>query len=168
MFLQKKSFPDSHPELPVDPDVLQPRNLKRPPHLTAEFQVIVFLGGCLGTLARYGIMLRLPASTGTWPAATLSVNMVGAFLLGFLLEALARRGNDTGVRRLLRLAFGTGFMGAFTTYSSFAVEANLLVKHGNMTLAAIYILVSLIGGILVCTCGIWLASMGSARRRRAA
>ncbi len=166
MFLQKQTPHDSHPELPVDPDVLQPRSLKRPIHLTAELQAIVFLGGCLGTSARYGVMLRLPTFAGTWPAATFSVNIVGAFLLGFLLEALARRGGDTGMRRLLRLAFGTGFMGAFTTYSSFVVDANLLFKQGNMVLTTVYIVSSLVGGIIVCAIGIWLAQVSSERRRR--
>ena len=152
-----KQLPDTHPELPVDPDVVLPRK-RRPLHMTTEYQLVVFAGGCLGALARYGVALRYPAHDGAWPAATFAVNMLGAFVLGLLLEALARRGEDRGLHRLLRLGLGTGFIGAFTTYSTLAVDADLLVKGEHTALAAVYTLLSVAGGVILSATGIRLAA----------
>ena len=74
--------------------------------------MVVALGGAVGTLARYGLSHAVP-DTGGVPVATLVENVVGAFLLGLLLEALARSGPDVGRRRLARLGLGTGLLGAF-------------------------------------------------------
>jgi CrcB protein len=63
----------------------------------------------------------LPAGGG-FPVTTFGINVAGAFLLGALVETLARRGPDTGARRVLRLGLGTGVLGGFTTYSTLAVE----------------------------------------------
>jgi CrcB protein len=85
----------------------------------------VAAGGAVGTLLRALAEETLPARGG-FPVATLGVNLIGAFLLGALLETLARRGPDTGRRRMLRLGLGTGVLGGFTTYSTLAVEAATL------------------------------------------
>lgn len=77
----------------------------------------------MGTLIRAALSAVFPHEVGTWPWATFTINLVGAFVLSFLLEALGRRGPDTGVRRLIRLGAGTGVLGGFTTYSTFAVES---------------------------------------------
>lgn len=90
----------------------------RPLHQQPLAIGFVALGGALGALARYGVAQGL--SHGSWPWATLVVNLVGAFALGLLLEALSRSGDDFGARQRLRLTAGTGFCGAFTTYSTFA------------------------------------------------
>src|SRR5579872_7347401 len=101
--------PDSHPELPIDPDIVLPP-IYRPVHLLWEFQITVFIGGCLGALGRYGLTLRYVDRAGQWPTATFMVNLVGSCMLGMLLEGLARRGEDVGLKRLLRLGVGTGFI----------------------------------------------------------
>jgi len=149
---------DAHPELPLDPDVVQPGVYKWPPHFTPAFLLIVFIGGCLGAAARYWVALQLPTSNSSWPTATLFVNLVGAFLLGLLLEGLTRLGDDKGARRNVRLGVGTGFMGAFTTYSTFAVEVDMLIRHQQMAVAAWYTVVSVCGGIILSTLGIWIAA----------
>lgn len=154
----KAMLPDSHPELPIDPDVLQPRVFKRPVHLTIEFQATVFAGGCIGGLARYGMSLILPASDNGWPVATFVTNLVGALFLGMLLEMLVRRGDDTGKRRIIRLGVGTGFTGAFTTYSTLAVETQLLLRGDHLPEAMAYALLSMIGGIMLAALGIKLAA----------
>lgn len=148
---------DSHPELPIDPDAVRPGEYRWPPHFRLSFVTAVFVGGCLGTLCRYWISLELPTSANTWPMATFLTNLLGAFLLGFLLEGLTRTGPDTGARRIVRLAVGTGFMGAFTTYSTLAVETVLLYQHA-FPLAAGYIGASAIGGILLSAAGIQIAA----------
>jgi CrcB protein len=151
-------FPrDTHPELPLDPDDLNPGASKWPLHFMPGIQLIVFVGGCFGTLTRYQIENWLPDSSATLPYGTLLINLSGSFLLGALLESLARRGNDTGKRRLIRLGIGTGFTGAFTTYSTLAVEVALLSRHGQLELAWTYAALSVIGGLICCAAGIHLA-----------
>lgn len=161
---------DQHAELPLDPDpaATGPASTGagpagRPVHLQPRFLVLVVAGGMLGTPARYGVALALPTRTGGWPTGTLLCNLLGALLLGVLLEALLRAGTDTGWRRLVRLAGGTGFLGAFTTYSTLAVETDLLVRDGRPVLAAGYAAATVLGGLGLSAAGIALAA---ARHRR--
>ncbi len=122
------------------------------------------LGGVVGAAAREALEQALPAGNG-FPAATLVVNVTGAFLLGVILEVLVRAGDDTGRRRRGRLVAGTGFMGAYTTYSTFAVEADELVGHGHTLLAVVYVAVTVIGGLVAAGAGVTLAA-ALARQRR--
>jgi CrcB protein len=137
----------------------------RPVYLRPRPILLVVIGGALGTAARHGIADAVPATPGGWPLATLAVNLAGAFLLGVLLEALARRGPDDGWRRELRLFAGTGFCGGFTTYSAFAIELDLLLREMQPAVAAGYALASLVGGIVLTVLGIALAA-GHHRWRR--
>ena len=155
---------DTHPELPLDPDAVQPGTYKWPPHFTPASLFTVFVGGCFGAAARYWVGLQLPQPENGWPRGTLFVNLLGAFLLGLLLEGLARLGDDQDSRRSARLAVGTGFMGAFTTYSTFAVESDTLLQHGRTTLAGVYIVVTVTGGVILSTLGIWVAAAHHKRR----
>lgn len=133
-------------------------------HLSPLFLAVVLAGGSLGTLARYGLGLALPTGAGEWPTGTFTCNLLGAFLLGALLEELARRGPDAGTRRLVRLAAGTGFIGAFTTYSTLAVDTDLLVRGSHPALGAGYAVATVLAGLLMSAAGIRSAS-GRHRRR---
>lgn len=157
---------DRHPELPVDPDpsILELRQ-PRPQHAQPLLLLLVATGGFLGAAARYGVSLGLPTRTGSWPTGTFVVNLAGAFLLGVLLEALARRGPDEGCRRHVRLFLGTGFCGAFTTYSTLATETDLLIRDGASGLAFAYALISLFAGLVLTTAGIAVA-VGHHRRQQ--
>lgn len=115
---------------------------------------LVMCGGVLGAAARQAIEQALPATRRGFPAATLLINLAGAFVLGVLLEALVRSGEDAGWRRRARLVGGTGFCGAFTTYSSLAVETVQLARHGVWSTAAAYLAVSVVGGLLAAAGGI--------------
>lgn len=148
----------AHPE----PDTLGTARQHRPLHLKSSYILLVVVGGSLGTLARYGVDLTMP-SPGGWPLPTLTVNIIGAFALGLLLEALVRRGTDSGRRRSVRLAAGTGFLGAFTTYSALTVESLQLFLSGETGTAGLYLAVSLVGGVLASWAGIWL---GHAQHRK--
>jgi CrcB protein len=148
---------DTHPELPLDPDASKPGTYKWPLHITPRLMAIVWLGGCGGASARYWVSLNLQTGSN-WPAATFTVNLLGAFLLGLLLEGLARLGDDAGPRRIIRLLIGTGFIGAFTTYSTLAVETDLLIKHEHVLLAVLYVAASMSAGIVCSAAGIQFAS----------
>lgn len=130
---------------------------QRPIHLQPAAILLVVAGGSLGTLARYGVSLLVPAAAG-WPWGTLAVNLAGAFVLGLLLEYLLLRAPDDGGRRTLRLAAGTGFLGAFTTYSALALETSTLAAGPSPGLAAAYVLATLAGGSIASLAGIRLAS----------
>lgn len=159
---------DRRPELPFDPDSPNERVL-RPLHLRADAVALVALGGVAGTLLRYGVARWLPTAGGSWPWATLLANVGGAFLLGVLLELLGRAGPDEGWRRQLRVLLGAGFCGGLTTYSTLAVEADLLVRSGDSGLAIGYLAASLTLGLVATAAGIAAAAgHHRLRRRRAA
>ena len=94
--------------------------------------------------------------------ATFAINLVGAFVLGLLLEALARSGEDLGWRHGIRLFAGVGFCGAFTTYSTLALDAVQLGRHGAWPAAALYTLGSVGGGLILAALGI---ALGAAHAR---
>lgn len=126
----------------------------RPPYLRPVLIGLVAVGGMVGTLGRAGLAEVLPHSSGEWPWSTLLVNLLGSFVLAVLLELLGR------LRRglvPLRLALGTGLLGGFTTYSSFAVETADLLRTGQSLLALLYVLVSLGGGLVLALVGLRLA-----------
>lgn len=144
----------------------------RPVHLRWSHIAVVFLGGTAGTACREYLSLVLPPTgpmeagsiqVGPLPAATLAVNLLGAFLLGVLLDALLRRGPDAGARRTLRLALGTGFLGGFTTYSALATETSLFLRAGDVPTALLYSFGTVLMGALATWLGIALA--GASHRR---
>lgn len=117
---------------------------------------MVALGGALGTGAREAISLAVPP-IGGFPVAILGINVVGAFLLGLLLESLLRRGPDVGRRRDLRLFFGTGVLGGFTTYSALAADSSVLLIEGRALVGVLYAVGSVVLGVLASWGGIVLA-----------
>lgn len=148
---------DEHAELPLDPD-RGAGGARRPVHARVESLVLVGTGGLVGTLARYGISLLEPTRSSQWPTGTLLVNIAGAFILGALLEGLARSGGDTGWRLHARLLLGTGFCGSLTTFSTLAVEADLLVRGSHIGLALLYLASSLGLGLVAAGAGIAVAT----------
>jgi CrcB protein len=134
--------------------------MTRPHHTDPVLVASVAAGGTLGSLARYGLSHALPPRGGV-PLGTLIENLLGAFLLGFLLQWLLGRGHETHRRRWLRLTLGTGVLGGFTTYSAFALELHGLLADGRVGLAAGYALVSIVGGTLACVGGVALAGLAA-------
>ncbi len=128
-----------------------------PAHRRPGLVALVALGGAVGATARYALGLAVHPAGG-WPLGTLLANLLGAFLLGMLLEALVRRGPETEAGRRLRLALGTGLLGGFTTFSSLALELERLLAAGSAGVALGYAAVSLVLGFLACLGGIALAA----------
>jgi CrcB protein len=105
--------------------------------------LLVFFGGGVGSLARYGVGLLAMKRMGPgWPYGTLTVNVVGGFLMGFLVGYLAQRGGADQER--LRVLLAVGVLGGFTTFSSFSLETALMIERRDYAQAAGYILLSVV------------------------
>jgi CrcB protein len=106
-------------------------------------------------LGRYGISEWARKRLGNaLPWGTLIVNVVGSLLLGILLGLAIRE----AASRDARAAIGTGFLGAFTTFSTFSNETVLMVQEGKMTGAALNVVLNLVVGIGAAIGGLWLAT----------
>lgn len=138
----------------------------RPPHLDGRLILLVALGGAVGTGVREALALTWPAPAHGFPLTIFVINVVGSFVLGALLETLLRGGADVGGRRILRVSLGTGVLGGFTTYSSYATDVALRLPHST-GLALGYGAVSLVVGCLAAFGGIAVASIVAARRPEA-
>jgi fluoride exporter len=112
----------------------------------------VFTGGGLGAVARYGVGTLLVR--GSFPFATLGVNLLGSLCMGLVIGALLLRTDAT----VWRLFLATGFMGGFTTFSAFAFDSLTLMQRGAFGLAFIYISLSVLGSTLACFIGLKVAS----------
>jgi CrcB protein len=162
---------DERPGMPPAPDPVDaappPRRGRRPLHVRPLLWAVVAAGGLVGTATRELASRALPHTAGGWPTATFAVNVAGAFLLGVLLEALVRGGPDGGWRRITRFGLGTGLCGALTTYSSLAVEVDLLARGGHWPTAVGYAAASVCAGLAATTVGILMSARWHRRRRRA-
>ena len=130
-----------------------PTGAVRAVHLRWSNLGLVAIGGAVGTAIREAWALRWPTPTEGFPLTILVINVVGAFALGLLLELLARRGVDGGRRRAVRLLIGTGVLGGFTTYSTFATDSASLAGTA-IGVAFADVAATLILGIAASTAGI--------------
>ncbi|OMH31588.1 CrcB family protein [Tersicoccus sp. Bi-70] len=127
--------------------------------------LLVALGGMVGTGVREALALTFPAPPHGFPLTIFGINVVGAFVLGWLLEFLARRGPDEGGRRAARLGIGTGVLGGFTTYSALAVDTAQLAGTATGT-ALLYAAGSVVVGTAAAWAGIATAAAGAHRSER--
>ena len=119
------------------------------------------VSGVVAGVGGYGNSFVVPTVGGV-PVAILAINVVGAFLLGMLAEALLRRGDDTGRRRRLRLLLGTGVLGGFTTYSALAADAAVLLAV-DLSRGLLYVGGTLVLGALATFAGIAAGAAMSGR-----
>ena len=105
----------------------------------------VFVGGALGTLARAGLETLAVPDPGRWPWPTFTVNIVGAFLLGYFATRLLERLPVSSYRRPL---LGTGLCGGLTTFSTMQVETIKMLEHHHYGLAVGYTVASIAAGLL--------------------
>jgi CrcB protein len=127
-------------------------------HSRFELDVLaaIAFGGMLGAAARFEVGELMPTPAGHFPWATFWINASGSFLLGFLLILLLERFPPT---RYLRPFLTTGVLGAYTTMSTYEVEAALLVKDGHVSTGALYGLGSLAAGLALAFVGMAAARL---------
>ncbi len=120
--------------------------------------VLLILGGSLGTLCRYYLADWGQSRWGiAFPFGTLLVNLLGCFLIGLLLGGFERRFEVlAAVPVELRLLLMTGFLGAFTTFSSYELEAFVMLRQGAWERTLIYTVGSLLLGLLLVLLGVRL------------
>lgn len=111
----------------------------------------VALGGVLGALARYGLGVAWPTATGAFPWTTFVVNVSGCLLIGVLLVRLLEAG---AVHPLWRPFLGTGVLGGYTTFSTYAVDARALVADGHAATAVVYVLGTLVAAMAAVQLGV--------------
>ncbi|WP_030158765.1 fluoride efflux transporter CrcB [Glycomyces sp. NRRL B-16210] len=141
---------------PIDPDLAVParRREAERPHLAVL--AAVALGGGIGATARYGASVAWPTAPDGFPFTTLLVNVLGCALIGVLMAVLAEA---RSAHRLARPFLGTGVLGGFTTFSTWALELQTLVEHGQARAALVYLLVTLAAALAA----VWAAA-GATRR----
>jgi CrcB protein len=133
------------PKGPVDSDVdLRIDGRDRRTHDPAILGAIA-VGGGLGAAARYLVGLGWPTPPGGFPSGTLVINVVGCGLIGILMVLVT----DVFTRqRLLRPFLGTGVLGGFTTFSTYAVDIQQLVTGGRPGTALLYLGTTVVGALL--------------------
>jgi fluoride exporter len=113
--------------------------------------LLVFLGAGIGGALRHGVNVGCARLCGTaFPWGTLTVNVVGSFLMGLIAAWLAFKAGE-GWSQPLRLFLTTGILGGFTTFSAFSLDAVLIWERGQIGLAVAYVAASVvlsIGGLL--------------------
>lgn len=105
--------------------------------------VLLALAGVIGAVCRYLIGMLIPSHG--FPLATLVLNLTGCFLLAIVMRYLARLPR---VSSNMVTVIGTGFVGSYTTFSTFSLESIQLIEHQMYITALLYIGASLIGGLL--------------------
>ena len=105
--------------------------------------LLVFLGAGLGGMARHGVGVAALRLGSSFPYGTLAINVLGSILMGLFTGWFALRGGS----QALRLFIATGVLGGFTTFSSYSLEAVLLLERGETGAALAYILGSMVLGL---------------------
>lgn len=118
--------------------------------------IAIFIGGCLGSLARYSLSTIIEP-VYTFPYETLLVNLLGCFILTFF---VSHPQVSMRVPKEILVGFGTGVIGSFTTFSTFTVETLQLWQSGIYMLAILYVALSVVGGLSLSWLGFKLGRWG--------
>lgn len=110
----------------------------------APVVAVVAVGGAVGATARYALALWLPGRPGGFPWATFWTNVVGCAVMGVFMVVITE---VWAAHRLVRPFFGTGVLGGFTTFSTYAVDIQRLVDDGRPRTALAYLAATLIAAL---------------------
>ncbi|MBL7500153.1 fluoride efflux transporter CrcB [Frankia sp. CNm7] len=146
---------------PTDSDVdlhvpAQRSELRRAPIPTLA---VISAGGVLGSCARYGASLAWPTPPGAFPWTTWAVNVTGCAAIGVLMVLIAE---VRAAHPLVRPFLGTGMLGGFTTFSTYAVDAQRLVDEERAGMALAYLVVTVLGALGA----VWVAAVMTRRYAR--
>ncbi|MCZ4094941.1 CrcB family protein [Streptomyces sp. So13.3] len=139
---------------PIDPDVDLRVPAQRDELVRHQVSVlgVISLGGAAGACARYGAALLWPTPVGGFPWTTLLVNTVGCAVIGVFMVLISEVWT---AHRLVRPFFGTGVLGGFTTFSSYAVDIRNLLEQGEAGTGLAY----LAGTALAALAAVWTAAV---------
>ncbi len=115
----------------------------------------IALGGSLGAVSRYWVSSKTYLWVGTeFPYGTLMVNISGSLVMGFLAIVLSEK---IELPEEIKFALLVGFLGSYTTFSTFALDALQAIQNGALLKVAVYILISVFGSLL----GVWMGYLGA-------
>lgn len=115
--------------------------------------LLVFLGGGLGAVSRFLLTTALAGKLGNFPLGTLAANFFGSLIMGLVVGILAGRYES------IRLFVAVGFLGGFTTFSSFSAETLALIQNGQIFAALANVIVSVVAGLIACAAGLKLGGI---------
>ena len=122
---------------------------------------VVAAGGAIGACARYGATLLWPTAATAFPWTTFTINITGSALLGVALALIL---SSNTVHPLVRPFVGTGIIGGYTTFSTYAVDAQRLIGNGHAVTAVVYLLATLVAALAA----VWAATVATRAAIRAA
>jgi fluoride exporter len=128
--------------------------IRQYPDMIKHF-IMVGLGGALGSILRYLTQLLFAAFSLTFPMGTFVANILGCFAIGLLYALMEKY---TGLSTEWRLFWITGICGGYTTFSSFSYESISLFKQGNYFYFFLYMMMSIVVGLLATLVGIVVVS----------
>ncbi|GAB7003347.1 hypothetical protein JCM18899A_08180 [Nocardioides sp. AN3] len=164
--LQHEVEADLH-RMPVDSDVTASptsRPLRELVGECADLLPAIAVGGALGSLARWGLAEAFQHDAGQLAWGTLIANVVGSFLLGLLMAFVLDVWSD---RRYVRPFLGVGVLGGFTTFSTYELDTRGLLASGRPGLALLYLVGSILAGLLMVGVGVVAGRTAIDRRRDA-
>ncbi|MDQ0935487.1 fluoride efflux transporter CrcB [Streptomyces turgidiscabies] len=132
-------------------------------HGQAPVVAVVAIGGAIGASARYAASLAWPAQAGGFPWATFWTNVVGCAVIGVFMVVITE---TWAAHRLVRPFFGTGVLGGFTTFSTYAVDIRKLVDHGHSGTGLAYLAATLLAALTAVTLAATATRRTLKRRRR--
>ncbi|AZM57046.1 CrcB protein [Streptomyces sp. WAC 01529] len=155
---------------PTDPDidlsapVPAPGTSRRGGPARGQGQILaaVAVGGAIGAAARYGASLLWPTPADGFPWTTFAVNAVGCAVIGAFMVLIT---DVWAAHRLVRPFFGTGVLGGFTTFSTYAVDIERLAGGGHARMGLAYLALTLIAALAAVWSGVWTTRRLVAWRR---
>lgn len=140
---------------PLHPQALPEQRRKRRPGQGPVIAVVA-VGGAVGACARYGLALAWPTAPDAFPWTTLAVNAVGCAVIGVFMVVIT---DVWAAHRLVRPFFGTGVLGGFTTFSTYATDVQRLADGGHPRTALAYLALTVVAAMA----SVWAAAAATRR-----